>query len=183
MRRKLTGEAREVVSRAYVHARLLGHRSLDSEHLLYGLAGAGGPVGAVLREQGVTPARVAAASARLSGPADGLDREALTMIGIDLDTVQQRVEATFGPGALTASRPVRRRRRITPTPQLKRCLKVSRHWAAEAGGTVDAEHLALAVLTPGARTPDTPARILGDLGISPPRLRDEIQARCRHDRP
>jgi len=38
-----------------------------------------------------------------------LDRDALAVLGIDLDVVTERVEAAFGPGALT--RPSRRRRR------------------------------------------------------------------------
>jgi Clp amino terminal domain, pathogenicity island component len=39
------------------------------------------------------------------GPLAGLDREALASIGIDLNEVQTRIEATFGPGALSRAVP------------------------------------------------------------------------------
>jgi hypothetical protein len=37
----------------------------------------------------------------VAGPFGSLDREALASIGIDLDVVSARIEAVFGPGALT----------------------------------------------------------------------------------
>jgi hypothetical protein len=57
----LAGDARQVVARASQQARRLGHDFIGGEHLLYGLACAGGEAGAVLRERGVTPERVEAA--------------------------------------------------------------------------------------------------------------------------
>ena len=104
MPEQFTGDARQVVVRASEQARRLGHRFIGGEHLLYGLACADGEVGAVLRERGVTPERVEAEFVRLIGPRntasgslfDTLDRDALTTIGIDLDTVRERIEAAFG---------------------------------------------------------------------------------------
>jgi hypothetical protein len=40
-----------------------------------------------------------------AGPLGGLDREALASIGIDLDAVCARIEAAFGPDALTPALP------------------------------------------------------------------------------
>ena len=104
MPERFTGDARQVVVCASEQARRLGHGFIGGEHLLYGLASAGGEVGAVLRERGVTPERVEAEFVRLIGPEntasgslfDTLDRDALTTIGIDLDTVRERIEAVFG---------------------------------------------------------------------------------------
>jgi hypothetical protein len=123
MPERFTGDARQVVACASEQARRLGHGFIGGEHLLYGLASAGGEVGAVLRERGVTPERVEAEFVRLIGPEntasgslfDTLDRDALTTIGIDLDTVRERIEAVFGPAALAPDAPAPRRwRRSRP---------------------------------------------------------------------
>src|SRR5580693_6097290 len=117
MPERFTGDAGQVVARASEQARRLGHGFIGGEHLLYGLASAGGEVGAVLRERGVTPERVEAEFVRLIGPEntasgslfDTLDRDALTTIGIDLDAVRERIEAAFGPAALAPDAPAPRR--------------------------------------------------------------------------
>jgi hypothetical protein len=96
MPERFTGDARQVVLRASEQARRLGHGFIGGEHLLYGLASADGEVGAVLRGRGVTPERVEAEFVRLIGPEnisggslfDTLDRDALSTLGIDLDTVR-----------------------------------------------------------------------------------------------
>jgi ATP-dependent Clp protease ATP-binding subunit ClpA len=106
---RFTDGARQVVVRAQEEARRLGHNYIGCEHLLLAAAASSEPAGAVLRDQGVTPERVAAEILRTigSGPAAGsadplrgLDREALAAIGIDLDVVRARIEAAFGPDAL-----------------------------------------------------------------------------------
>ena len=123
MPKQFTGDARQVVVCASEQARRLGHGFIGGEHLLYGLASGDGEVGAVLRERGVTPERVEAEFVRLIGPEntasgslfDTLDRDALTTIGIDLDTVRERIEAAFGPAALAPDAPAPRRwRRSRP---------------------------------------------------------------------
>jgi ATP-dependent Clp protease ATP-binding subunit ClpA len=104
---RFTPEARTAVVLAQEHARRLGHTSTGCEHLLLAVVSAGQPASAVLREHGATPRRVEeeivrqvglGAGSRLSG---ALNRDALASIGIDLDTVQARIEESFGPGALT----------------------------------------------------------------------------------
>jgi ATP-dependent Clp protease ATP-binding subunit ClpA len=199
MPEQFTGDARQVVACASEQARRLGHDFIGGEHLLYGLACAGGEVGAVLRERGVTPERVEAEFVRLIGREntatgslfDTLDRDALTTIGIDLDSVRERIEAAFGPAALgsdaTAPRRWRRSRagrgagrvtgRIPLTRRAKKCLESSlREAQAHSSGNLGAEHIALALL---AMDDGVPHRILSVIGASAPRLGAEIRERYR----
>ncbi len=115
---RFTADARTIVVHAQEHSRRLGHRYIGCEHLLLALVGNGQPAGAVLREHGVTPERVEEEIVRRIGLGSGaglfadLDREALASIGIDLDAVRARIEASFGPEALIrASQAVHRRPR------------------------------------------------------------------------
>jgi hypothetical protein len=120
---RFTDTARQVVVQAQLAARRLGHNYIGCEHLLLAVAATGEPASAVLRDRGITPDRVEAEIVRMIGrghvvgggprpedrdqkviPADplgGLDREALAAIGIDLDIVRARIEAAFGPDALS----------------------------------------------------------------------------------
>jgi len=104
---RFTVAARQIIVQAQLDARRLGHDYIGCEHLLMAAAATGEPASAVLREQGVTPERIEDAIARVIGrghaadPLGGLDREALAAIGIDLDVVRSRIEAAFGPDALT----------------------------------------------------------------------------------
>ncbi len=108
---RFTGTARHVVVQAQADARRLGHNYIGCEHLLLAAAAAAEPASAVLRDQGVTPERVEAEILRTVGrgqaadPLGGLDRQALAFIGIDLDVVRARIEAAFGPDALTRALP------------------------------------------------------------------------------
>jgi len=107
---RFTGTARHVVVQAQEDARRLGHNYIGCEHLLLAAAAAAEPASTVLRDQGVTPERIEAAILRTVGrgqaadPLGGIDRQALAFIGIDLDVVRARIEAAFGPDAL--SRPL-----------------------------------------------------------------------------
>jgi hypothetical protein len=111
---RFTEDARHVVVRAQEDARRLGHNFIGCEHLLLAAAAIDEPAGAVLRDHGVTPERVEAEILRIIGrgkaadPLGGLDRQALASIGIDLDVVYARIEAVFGPGALSADLPAAR---------------------------------------------------------------------------
>jgi Clp amino terminal domain, pathogenicity island component len=117
---RFTASARQIVVRAQSEARQLDHGFIGCEHLLLALLAADEPAANVLRENELTPERVRAEVIRMMGaaqparPADllnVLDREALAAIGIDFDVVRSRIEATFGPGALT---------RATPSPRWNR---------------------------------------------------------------
>jgi Clp amino terminal domain, pathogenicity island component len=108
---RFTDTARHVVVQAQHDARRLGHNYIGCEHLLLAAAAAAEPASAVLRDQGVTPERVEAEILRTVGrgqtadPLGGLDGQALAFIGIDLDVVRARIEAAFGPDALTRALP------------------------------------------------------------------------------
>jgi hypothetical protein len=123
MLERFTWAARRVLVQAKLDAVRLGHNYIGCEHLLLAVAATDEPASAVLRDQGVTPDRIEAEILRAIGrgravgrglrpdepnqtavPADplgGLDREALAAIGIDLDVVRARIEAAFGPDALS----------------------------------------------------------------------------------
>ncbi|MGH3290859.1 MAG: Clp protease N-terminal domain-containing protein [Trebonia sp.] len=102
---RFTDSARGIVAQAQVNARRLGHGYIGCEHLLLAAAGTGGPAGAALRDQGITPERIEVTLLSTVSPLSGLDKEALASIGIDLDAVQARIETEFGPGALTRALP------------------------------------------------------------------------------
>ena len=115
---RFTDNARHVVVQAQSEARQFGHGFIGCEHLLLALVTLDEPAAAVLREHGLTPERTRAELIRLTKvpacrPVDllnVLDREALAAIGIDLDVVRSRIEATFGPDALARAVPGRRSR-------------------------------------------------------------------------
>jgi ATP-dependent Clp protease ATP-binding subunit ClpA len=104
---RFTGDARTAVIHAQQHSRRLGHRYIGCEHLLLAVVAADDPAAAVLREHGLTPERVEEEVVRRAGLGAGaglfadLDRDALASMGIDLDAVRARIEASFGPDALT----------------------------------------------------------------------------------
>jgi len=132
---RFTPEAREVVVRARQAATELQHSSVGTEHLLLAMVESPGPAGDVLRDSGLVAVDVRGEVRRLVseappvlGPADA---EALQSVGIDVDAVMARIEATFGPEALVAPASGRRgwrgrRRRGGPFgPQAKKVLELS----------------------------------------------------------
>jgi len=163
---RFTLDARTVVVHAQEHARRLGHPHIGCEHLLLAVTSADRPVSAVLREQGITPERVENEIVRLvshggAGLFGDLDRDALSAIGIDLDAVQARIEASFGTDAISdAANAVhggrRRRRRkyqakgaalrghLAFTAGAKKCLANSlREAQSRHDNFIGAEHLTL----------------------------------------
>ena len=114
---RFTDTARRVVTQAQKDARRLGHHHIGCEHLLLAAAATDEPASTVLRDHGVTPERIEAVILRTigrgqaAGPMSGLDREALASLGIDLDVVRARIEAVFGPDALTQPLPTRQHSR------------------------------------------------------------------------
>ena len=122
---RFTDDARTVVRLAGEHARRLGHRYVGGEHILLAAVTAGQPASAVLSARGVTPEIVEEEIVRRvglgagAGLFGGLDKDALATIGIDLDAVRARIEASFGAQALArAAQSAHRdpRRRLGPRP-------------------------------------------------------------------
>ena len=129
---RFTPDARATVVHAQQHARRLGHNFIGGEHILLSVVSAGHAASAVLGAHGITPEYVEAEIVRRIGlgrgagsgdaPFGGLDREALASIGIDLDTVRARIEATFGPHAMAEADPGVQRRLKGPrrSPRARR---------------------------------------------------------------
>ncbi|HVF13056.1 MAG TPA: Clp protease N-terminal domain-containing protein [Acidimicrobiales bacterium] len=122
---RFTDRARTAVTLAQQEARSLGHGYVGTEHLLLALVRQGDGVAArVLDSAGVSadavrsdvleivgrgPSGTAPGAEDLVGPAD---TEALRAIGIDVDSIRERIEESFGPGALERARRPRRGRRL-----------------------------------------------------------------------
>jgi ATP-dependent Clp protease ATP-binding subunit ClpA len=193
MLERFTNEARRVLVDAQHHARRLGHNYVGCEHLLLAVACSDSDAGTVLRSLGASPQAVEGSARRRLGGASGvLDGEALAAIGIDLEHVQQRIEAAFGPNALDRRRPAlrrrglwRRRRSCHPaspqglrfTPRAKKSLELSFHEALTRGDDhVGIEHLTLAL---ASMKDGLAPRILADLGVPPAQVRADIIDRYR----
>lgn len=179
---RFTQDARAVVVDAQQQARRLHHGYLGCEHLLLAVVSTQTATAAALRGLGLTAAAVEQALLDLVGTPDGiLDRAALAAIGIDLDLVQQKVEAVFGSDAL--ARPPRRRRwrrscspgagHLPLTPRAKRCLENSlREALAIRDRHIGVEHLALALTSmPDGVVP----QLLPLVGVSAAQARAAVQ--------
>ena len=120
-------DAKVTVVDAQQHARRLGHNYIGGEHILLSAVSQSSRASAILAAHGLTPEFVEAEITRRVGPGAGggggadlfgsLDRDALAAIGIDLDTVRARIEASFGPQALArADFELHRGTRLEPRP-------------------------------------------------------------------
>jgi ATP-dependent Clp protease ATP-binding subunit ClpA len=171
---RFTEEARQTVVLAQQEARELHSGHIGTEHLLLGVVGQGGtPVADVLVRHGVTRQSTIEAVARFSG-GSGLDAEALGAVGIDLDAVRERVEATFGPGALDAAGPGPRgaRGHIPFTPRAKKVLELSlREAIALKSRSIGDGHIVLGLLREGE---GLAAKVIAERGIDAAALRAEI---------
>jgi ATP-dependent Clp protease ATP-binding subunit ClpA len=172
---RFTQEARQVVVSSQDEARRLHHNFIGTEHLLLGLLDqAGSPTAAVFARHGLTRGDALAVLQRFAGH-EQFDAAALGTVGIDLDAVRDRVEATFGPGALDAPSPDKGREvkgHIPFTRQAKKVLELSLREAValQSGGIADG-HIALGLLRNGE---GVAMKILADRGVDPSALRDEI---------
>ena len=156
---RFTQEARKATVDAQAVARRLGHGHIGTEHLLLGLLETGGVAARVLAGLGITGAAVEreilAEVGR--GPLGEADAQALGAIGIDLDEVRRRMEATFGPGALAwHPDPHCRHGRPRPdghipfTPRSKKVLELSlREALALKHKYIGTEHILLGLVREG----------------------------------
>jgi len=120
-------DAKVTVVDAQKHARRLGHNYIGGEHILLSAVSQSSRASAILAAHGLTPEYVEAEITRRVGSGAGagagadlfgsLDRDALAAIGIDLDTVRARIEASFGPQALArADFELQRGTKLKPRP-------------------------------------------------------------------
>jgi len=177
---RFTDEARNAVVAAQREASALDHGWIGTEHLLLALlADADGRGGRVLRDFGVDVAWARSEVERIVGRGEpDLDADALATLGIDLDAVRERVERTFGAGALSRRRC--RRGLMTGgalpfTARAKKALELSLREAIAMGDDhIGSEHLLLGL----AREGDGVAcRMLRSRGID----RDTVRAALQRD--
>jgi ATP-dependent Clp protease ATP-binding subunit ClpA len=146
-------------------ARRLGHNYVGTEHLL--LVCVRDPDGGatrVLQQLNVPPQQVEEALARwlgASGPpgtsGPKIDPDALAALGIDFEAVRERLEATFGPGALEHAHASC----LGICPRLKMALAYAVDYAD--GQPLTDEHILLGMLS----VPDSvAARVLAELDVS-----------------
>lgn len=179
---RLTPEAKRAVVDGVELARRLRHDFFGSEHLLIALAGTG-PNGATraLIACGFDPARAEEDLERdVETSADDLDdadAAALRSIGVDLDEVRRRTEASFGPGALERHRRWRgrRRTRVCGLPFLreaKRALELALREAIRLDQrSIGPEHVLLGLL----RLDGPSTQLIQAQDIDPRRLRNEVE--------
>ncbi|MCP2264917.1 Clp protease N-terminal domain-containing protein [Promicromonospora thailandica] len=167
---KFTKDARATVVEAQVVARDAHNDQIDGRHLLVALASRPGPAREALAAAGVDVAELLGRARNGLTAGDALDPAALAAVGIDLDEVTRRTEATFGEGALArAGRALRGRRGHIPfTPDAKKSLELALREAIRLGSReITGGHLLL-----GLTRADSPARrLLADGGADLDRVR------------
>jgi len=177
---RFTDEGRNAVVAAQREASALHHGWIGTEHLLLALLADGdGRAARVLGDFAVDAGWARGEVERIVGRGEpDLDADALATLGIDLDAVRERVERTFGAGALSRRRC---RRGLMPsgalpfTARAKKALELSLREAIAMGDDhIGSEHLLLGL----AREGDGVAgRILRSRGID----RDAVRAALQRD--
>jgi len=197
---RLTPDGQKVIDLAFAESRELGHPCLAGEHLLPGILRHGdSPAAALLQARGLD-LESAREGLRRAGPALGpgdSPAAALRSLGIDAAEIRQRLEASFGPGALhAAERRVGRRPRWRgghprPSPLCvyvlaKRAMEMAARFAAQRGDAgIGPRHLLYGVLQDardplGTQLSRRSRRQLAPLGFEPGRpspVRLQLQAR------
>jgi ATP-dependent Clp protease ATP-binding subunit ClpA len=180
---RFTQKARDVVVLAKVEAEQAGANYVGTEHLLMAMLAKGdGMAYGALTAAGITVERVRADAARMTGmagPLGGEDAAALKTIGIDLEAVIERVEQSFGPGAMTA--PAGRKK--IPwnmgrfTKRAKKVMELSLREAVRLHHSyIGTEHLLLGLIREGE---GLACKILVGAGISLPALRTSVEEDVR----
>jgi ATP-dependent Clp protease ATP-binding subunit ClpA len=147
-------------------ARRLGHNYVGTEHVLLALTrNPQGGAARVLAELGITHGDIKASACLAELWAPRIDADALATLGIDLGTVRERLEETFGHGALEQTGAGM----LEPTsagirciaPRLKRALAEAFDRAGD--DPVRDEHVLLGMLSV---RDSLAARALTELGVS-----------------
>ena len=142
-------------------ARRLGHNYIGTEHILTVLVrNPNGNATRLLARLGVSSDAVEGALACWlsdASPAAKIDPEALATLGVDFETVRERLEQSFGPGALERTRSAC----LGMCPRLKLALAHALDHASDK--PLGDEHVLLGMLT----VPDSvAARVLAELGVT-----------------
>jgi ATP-dependent Clp protease ATP-binding subunit ClpA len=165
-RLRATRPAERYLAAGADEARRLGHSYIGTEHVLLALTrNPHGGATKALSRLGVTHADIERSAVLAAVWAPRIDPEALATLGIDLGTVRERLDETFGHGALERTEAGM----LEPTslgiqcvaPRLKQALADAVDRAGEQ--PVGDEHVLLGMLS----VPDSlAARALGELGVS-----------------
>jgi hypothetical protein len=167
---RFTREAREVVTQAVERASDAKASTIDTEHLLLGVAGGTGLAARVLAEAGATEKALTDALARWD------EARLLGSLGIDVEEIRASVERTFGPEAWTAgpgtSGTGRRKAGHIPfTADAKKVLELSLREALNLRSkSIEAGHILLGLLRVGGRVTEA----LGSIGIDAAGLRQRM---------
>src|SRR5680860_451446 len=167
-----TERARTVILEAQAEATDRGDNYIGCEHLLVGLLREGtGLAAVVLAERSVTVDAARGAIDELVGPRPMAvpPDKALATMGVDLDRVRARLQATFGSGALA-----------DPTPPYNSSAREALELAVAESGRLRQRHvgtghelLGLARVTEGLA-----AKILEQLGVDLTALIEEVRGRA-----
>jgi ATP-dependent Clp protease ATP-binding subunit ClpA len=179
---RFTPEAKRIVTGGVEIAQHLHHDFLGTEHLLIALVGTGPNVATrAMIACGFDPARAREDLARIVGSAeddlDEVDAAALRSIGVDLEEVRRRTEASFGPGALERHRRWHGRRRarlcgLPFMPEAKKALELALREAIRLDQrSIGPEHVLLGLLRLDAAS----TRLIRAQEIDPRRLRSEVE--------
>jgi ATP-dependent Clp protease ATP-binding subunit ClpA len=168
----------ELFVSAQHHATAFRHDVIGTEHVLLALVDRDDEAGRRLRQLGLGAAGVRDDIRRIVGdgpePGAAFDAEALGTIGIDLGSVRERVEASFGEGALERASRWRGTcggSAFGVAPQLKQALDGARRSVARQERSLTAGDIAIGL---AEQRDSIAARILDDHGISPARLRSAL---------
>jgi ATP-dependent Clp protease ATP-binding subunit ClpA len=161
---RFTKSARGVVERAQEEALAAGSQGVGAREMLLGVASGDGRGARVLAEHGAT-----AEALRGRAASGALDGEALAAIGIDLEEIRRRAEASFGPGALERGRRGRGGH-IPIAPDAKKALELSLREAVAAGDRdIGDAHVLLGILREGGAND-----LLRAVGADPDALREAL---------
>jgi ATP-dependent Clp protease ATP-binding subunit ClpA len=176
---RFSDEGRQAVVLAQDEALELRHGWIGTEHLLLGLLRADGDGARLLTGFGIELASAREEVLAIIGPGEeDIDREALATLGIDLDVVRERVERSFGRGALSRRGGCGRGilgRQVPFTPRAKKALELTlREGIALGARELRGEHLVLGLL----RTDDgVAAKVLQKHGVALDTARARVQGR------
>ena len=185
---RFTVQARQTVVAAQEQASRLGDQYIGTQHLLVGLIAHPATLSAgLLAGHGLDATTAERLLAGLpADPSTDIDADALAAIGIDLNAVRERVEATLGPGALDqpAGRRADRRGRsfsghLPLTRRAKKSLELALREAQHLHhGYIGDGHLLLGLI---GQADCSATRIIVAAGIEPDQLRLELRQQLPPD--